>query len=145
MKPNENYPTPVYHRKPNKKRTPQNEQLDLGWSRGSMTDGRPYYAEYWNEFGIDAMSYYFSTQGLEAQDVDGLTALLEQEGLIRILRFVGQGGGTGATLSRDMDEAGQEMWLYTIPVADEDEIFVECLHPIHGYGRTGRKSGGDKS
>ena len=98
-----------------------------------MRDGRAFYAEYWNEFGLDVMTWFFSTQGLETLDAEQLGRLLEAEGLIRYPADSDQQCRPRLTSAKRPDEAGQEMWLVNVPFADEDDVWVECLSPIQGY------------
>ena len=129
-----NYPVPFYNRKPNTVRTQENEQLDFGWSTGTMSDGRSFYAEYWNEFGIDVVTYYFSTLGLENLNNQALIDMLVSEQLVRARVQAGEMREMKVTIAKKTDEAGREMWMVNVPFADEDEVWVDCLTPIYAYG-----------
>lgn len=135
MKQKMKFPVPSYNRTPNRTRTLENEQLDFGWSRGTLCDGRSYYAEYWNEFGLDMMTCYFSAIGLESMDVHELVKLLETESLIRVRKEASEKNGPNVTLAKHPDEAGQEMLIINVPISDEDDVWTECLNPVYGYGK----------
>lgn len=132
------YTVPAYELIPNTIRPSEMGQKNYGWSKGVMRSGRSYYGEFWNIDccpGFYVMIYYFSTQGLEDLDAQGLLDLLVVEELIRIRSFLNLGDKwhVDATAEKEMDEANNEMWVVAIPMESYDDVHVDCLHRIHRY------------
>lgn len=120
------YPRPYFPNfRPNLVKTEENEALDLGWSEGEFSDGRPYRLDFWCEDQISYLTYYFSTLGLKAQTSQEIRNFLVREGL------------TFATDQeyieghRFVDAAGNEMWTVTVVLGDENTTYVKevCRRP----------------
>ena len=104
---------------PNRRKTPENEALDIGWDEGVLRDGRPFRAECWAEDGVTHLTFFFSTHGLETASNTDLAALLLDADLIRFRgdrRYVAARPWT--------DAAGNDMWSVNVVVGDEDEMYV---------------------
>ena len=48
---------------PNDRKSPANPALDIGWSEGTLRDGRPWRAECWAEDGVTSLTFFLSTTG----------------------------------------------------------------------------------
>lgn len=70
---------------PNRIKTEENPQLDIGWNEGTLTDGRPYRVECWCEDQITSLTYFFSREGLPELTRESAADLLEREELLVFL------------------------------------------------------------
>lgn len=113
---------------PNSAKTAENDQLDIGWSTGILSDGRPFRAECWAQDQVTMLTLFFSTKGLEQATSEELLALLEVEGVIA---FTGaERYGTAAKL---VDAGNNEMWSMNIVVGADDQAFVRDNIELHPY------------
>ena len=67
---------------PNHIKTPENDQIDIGWNEGFMSDGRPYRIESWAQDQITCVTVFLSTEGLETYSNAQLVGLLEREHIV---------------------------------------------------------------
>lgn len=75
--------------------------------------------EYWAVDGTSILTFFFSREGIENLDDDGLRGLLEAEVLIR---FVGDKQYcSGLPLT---DDSENEMWSVNVVIGFEDEVFA---------------------
>ncbi len=56
--------------------------LDIGWTEGRLSDGRPYRAELWAQDQITVLTVFFSVLGLEDFDTAALSGLIETNGVV---------------------------------------------------------------
>jgi GTP diphosphokinase / guanosine-3',5'-bis(diphosphate) 3'-diphosphatase len=117
--------------RPNRARTDEDSQLDIGWDEGIFSDGRPYRAEAWAEDGATFLTFFFSTEGLEYCDEAALRALLEGEGVLAFIRSDAVHIGA----KRIIDDGGVEVWSATVVIGDEEGVFVEDRTNIKPYLR----------
>ena len=114
---------------PNLAKTPDNEDLDIGWCEGVLTDGRPYRMECWAADQITNVTVFMSTIGLEnctnAQFVD----LLERE---RVVSWRA-GARKSAGAAQIADAAGNPMWSINIVIGVDGEPAVADSVPIFPY------------
>ena len=47
-------------------KAPGDDTLDIGWAKGTLSDGRPYRAECWCQDQVTMLTIFFSTLGLQA-------------------------------------------------------------------------------
>ena len=67
---------------PNRAKTEDNDQLDIGWNEGVLSDGRPYRIELWAQDQITSATIFLSTEGLETYSNAQFAELLERERVI---------------------------------------------------------------
>lgn len=67
---------------PNHIKTPENDQIDIGWNEGFMSDGRPYRIECWAQDQITCVTVFMSTEGLETYSKAQFVELLEREHIV---------------------------------------------------------------
>jgi hypothetical protein len=59
------------------------DQLDLAWGEDTLSDGRPLYVEFWAQYGVSMLTYFFDIHGLENFTDADFGGLFEREGLIQ--------------------------------------------------------------
>ena len=107
-----------------------NETLDIGWSEGALSDGRPYCAECWAEDQLTLLTLFLSSLGMESYTDDMFRALLEAEGLVRFLtddRYV--------SAKRFMDAGGNDVWSVNIVIGDDETLFAKDNVHLNAYAR----------
>lgn len=126
------YPVPNRaNHKPNLDLTPEKDYLDVGWSGGVLSDGRPFRVEYWYWEEISILTYFMSTTGIENVGDGYFKELLVDEGL---LTFVSKDPVLKS--KKIKDAAGNEMWSINVAVGDQDELFITGDLPITRYLET---------
>jgi hypothetical protein len=96
----------------------ESEELDNGWVEGKFSDGRPYRAESWSWDHLSAITFFFSTPGVENVSDQGLADLLQRE---IPLQFRGE---KKVSAEKIMDFSGNEMWSVSLLVRDGEETLV---------------------
>jgi hypothetical protein len=125
------YPVPDRSdKRPRFTRTPEDDRLDIGWSEGILTDGRPYRTESWCQDQVMLLTVFFSALGLEAASNPDLADLLVRE---QLLRFTGAARHVAGV--RFVDPSGHELWAVNVVIGDEDDTFVEDRVPVWPYAR----------
>lgn len=61
---------------PNRVKTPDNDQIDIGWNEGFLSDGRPYRLECWAQDQFTCVTVFMSTEGLETYANEQLVEML---------------------------------------------------------------------
>lgn len=80
------YPAPNRaNHKPNLDLTPEKDYVDVGWSGGRLSDGRPFRVEYWYWEEVSILTYFMSTKGIEDATEGYFKGLLVDEGLLTFL------------------------------------------------------------
>jgi hypothetical protein len=126
--------TPEYPRpdrsdfKPNFRKTSENDVLDIGWSEGMLSDGRPYRFECWCQDQITLVTIFLSRIGLGDVDEEKIIKLLEQENLLRFpfpKRFVS---------ARSFEDAsGHELLSINVVIGDEEQSYAEGGPLLNSY------------
>lgn len=114
---------------PNKTKTADTPEIDIGWNEGFMSDGCPYRAECWAQDQITMLTFFFSTNGKEHWNDERIAELLVAEGLLNFLsdeKFVRAMPMT--------DDAGNDMWSVNIVVGDDDNTFANGPVGLRAYG-----------
>lgn len=129
------YPKPDRSdKKPNFKKTAENDSLDIGWHEGVLSDGRPFRLEAWCQDQVTFLTYFFSTIDLEEFTNDELAIWLSAgEGLFE---FTSTERSSSAMKWRDA--AGNEMWAFTVIVGADDETNIKDHKPLQKYDRSPR-------
>ena len=102
--------------------------LDIGWTEGILSDGRPYRAELWAQDQITVLTVFFSVLGLEDFDTAALSRLIETHGIVSF-------GSLSAPISASLfqDEKENMFWSVNIAVGDEESTFIKSSATIHSY------------
>jgi hypothetical protein len=104
-------------------------ELDKGWVEGEFSDGRPYRAELWFWDHLSAITFFFSTIGVENISDQGLADLLQGE---VPLQFE---GSKKISAEKMQDSSGNEMWAVSLLARDGDETLVTVglqFNPYNG-------------
>ncbi len=64
---------------PNHIKTPENDQIDIGWNEGFMSDGRPYRIGCWAQDQSTCVTVFMSAEGLETYSRAQFVELLEAD------------------------------------------------------------------
>jgi hypothetical protein len=115
---------------PNLTKTAENEDLDLGWTEGVLSDGRPYRAECWATGGLTLVTMFFATEGMETWDNADLADLLVRGGL-----FEAGDGGLQVEARPHTDASGNPMWSVNVVVGDEDGLMATDRLRFRPYHR----------
>ena len=111
------------------KLTPVDEitELDKGWVEGEFSDGRPYRAELWFWDHLSAITFFFSTMGVENISDQGLADLLQKEVPLQFK------GSKKISAEKIQDSSGHEMWSVSLLVRDGDETLLTLGIPFNSY------------
>ncbi len=118
---------------PNFTKTDENEVIDIGWSDGELSDGRPYRTECWAESHITMMTFFFSTAGLESRSERQLQELLASEGLVRFLS-----DEKHLCAKKITDAGGNDMWSVNVVIGTEEELLAKTHLHLRPYGPAAR-------
>lgn len=111
------YPAPDRSNyRPNRVKTAENDQLDIGWNEGTLTDGRPFRVECWCQDQITCLTYFLSREGLEELTREEAADMLEREELL-----VYKTDDREAYPVKMDDASGQPIWSINVVVGIEDE------------------------
>lgn len=114
---------------PNRVKTEENPQLDIGWAEGTLSDGRPFRVEAWCEDQVTSLTVFFSRVGLESLTREEAADLLEREGLVRYLTE-----RRSAYPVPIEDDAGNAMWSVNVVVGmDGDPPVAEDRLTLRAY------------
>ena len=125
------------------------DKHSIGWAKGKISDGRPYWAECWAQDGITMLTIYLSSDGLKLGDDHSLQDdlpesidlpekvivgdvkvakdFLEKERLIRFR------DNCFVTPCRFSDDNG-DFWSINIIVGNDDEVYCDSQFSIFPYG-----------
>lgn len=109
--------------------------LDIGWTEGRLTDGRPYRAELWAQDQVTVLTVFFSALGLEDFDTAALSSLIETHGVVSF-------GSLIAPISVSLFQDGKEntFWSVNIAVGDEESTFIKSSATIYSYVQSSSSS-----
>lgn len=105
---------------PNFRKTEENDTIDIGWTEGVMSDGRPYRAECWARDQMTCLTIMFSRRGFEGATEDTIVDLLEMEGIIRF-----KGPKRPIEVRPFEDAGGNDLLVADVVVGDEESLYVE--------------------
>lgn len=106
-----------------------NRSQDVSYGEGNFRDGRPFRVEMWFDQGYTYLTYFLPRVGVEAADPETLKGMLVAEGIIDFHddKFHRSShSGINLDVKEGSDDAGNEMWIMTVIVGDEDseETFI---------------------
>lgn len=123
------YPVPNRtNHKPNLSLSPDRDYLDVGFSTGVLSDGRPFRVEYWYWEEVSILTYFMSTADIENVTESYFKELLVDEGLLTFERKE-----PVVKAKKVRDASGNEMWSINVAVGDQDELFVSGELSIKRY------------
>lgn len=103
--------------------------IDIGWSDGAMSDGRPYIAEMWAQDQVSMLTLFFSSKGIEDSNGEQIRNLIVKEGLVAFR----SGAQTYCDSTAFIDCAGNALWSVNIVVGDEDNTYLTASPSIRRY------------
>lgn len=113
---------------PNFAKTGENPAVDVGWARGTLSDGRPFRAECWAEGGATYLTLFFSRAGLENATAEAVGVLLEGEGL---LSFTSERRPVSARPYTDA--SGNDLLTVTVVVGSEGDLLAKDSLDLRPY------------
>lgn len=122
--------------KPNFVKKDSNDQIDIGYTEGVFTDGRPYRTEFWAANQISYLTYYFSSADIESMTANDLKEYLISEHVIKFHDTEFQSSGyTGINIDakKKLDASGNELWEVTVIVGDEDGTYILDYNTLRKY------------
>ncbi len=114
---------------PNRSKTPENDQLDIGWNEGFMSDGRPYRIECWAQDQITCVTVFMSTEGLENCNNAQFVELLEREHIV----WWKDGARKSAHAMPLTDASGNPIWSVNVVIGVGDGEAVADSMEIRAY------------
>ncbi len=108
----------------------ENDAIDLGWSEGLLSDGRPYRAECWAENQITMLTFFFSTTGMENYSDAMFIEWLGKEGLIQFVIDDPHISAMPIT-----DAAGNDMWSINVVIGTEDGLQAKDSVNLRAYDK----------
>jgi hypothetical protein len=101
---------------------------DLGWAEGVLTDGRPYYLEWWQTEGSQLATVYFSTKDLAETPAERLCRLLVDAEIIALKQ-------ESLTVEAGIvqDSLGQQLVSVNVLLSDPLEQYAQVVVPTSEY------------
>lgn len=124
---------------PNLRKTPSNDQIDIGWNEGVFSDGRVYRVEAWAQDGITALSIFLPTAEIENFGNRQFIELFQREGLVSWL----PGVTPSAYALPRIDDSGNSIWQVSVTIGIEDEAVAEDSFRLLPYLRATASPAGD--
>lgn len=110
-------------------KTDDDEQLDVGWAIGTLSDGRPYRAELWAQDQLTCVTVFLPLAGLETASDAAVIRLLEEERVVWWL----SGSKKSAGLGQLTDARGQSLLSVNFVVGADGEPARLDTVPFHPY------------
>jgi hypothetical protein len=105
----------------------EDTELDIGWVESEFSDGRPYRAELWSWDHLSAITFFFSTIGVENISGQELADLLQKEVSLQFK------GSKKVSAEKIQDSSGNEMWSLSLLVRDGDETLLTLGVQFNAY------------
>jgi hypothetical protein len=102
--------------------------IDIGWTEGLMSDGRPFRMEFWADNEGSMLTVFFSASGCADLSESQMTALILAEGFVTFHEGAEQRIGNML-----IDPGGNAMWSANILVCDENQTFVASSLPLFAH------------
>jgi hypothetical protein len=109
----------------------ENPVIDLGWSEGLFSDGRPYRVECWAEYQVTMLTFFCSTAGMENYSDLMFQELLSKEKLVQFASANPHVSAMSFT-----DASGNEMWSVNVAIGIEDELHAIDSTNLQAYERS---------
>ena len=114
---------------PQFRKTVDNDQVDLAWTEGEMSDGRPFRLELWAQDQLTCATVFVPRSGLEHASSDSLLELLESEKIL-IWRLASD---RSASISPYRDAADAELWSINVVIGMDDSPARADTLPLVAY------------
>ena len=101
--------------------------LDIGFTKGAFSDGRPYKMECWCMEELIMATVYMDERYLTAWHRLDFALLLELEDVVKFM------DGPYLQAVRMQDDAGNGVWAVNIMLKDANGLHAEVLRPIQRY------------
>lgn len=103
--------------------------VDIGWSEGLMSDGRPFRIEMWAQDQVSMLTVFFSARDLSELGDEHMERLIVSEAFVTFRE------GASQYIKKQLieDAVGNTMWSVNIVVGDEDETYVANSLPIFAH------------
>lgn len=101
--------------------------LDIGFTKGTFSDGRPYRLECWCMEELIMVTVLLDERYLTAWNRLDFVLLLELED---VLQFK---DGPYLQAARIKDDAGRGIWAVNVMLKDADGLHAEIMRPIQRY------------
>ncbi len=125
--------------KPNFSKQDSNDQIDLGWGEGVFSDGRPYRIEFWAQYQLSMLTYFFSSIDMEKLSPAEIKKYLMDEHVVSFDDDAYNSAGyEGINMSSEkfIDKSGNQMWAVNILLGIEDgAIFIKECSNIRPYDK----------
>lgn len=118
--------------KVNRVKTEENDQIDIGWNEGVLSDGRPYRIELWAQDQITSVTVFLSTEGIETYSNQQFVELLEKEHIV----WWSPGATKSAYGLPLEDSSGNPMWSINVVIGADGGPSIADTVPILPYSRT---------
>lgn len=118
---------------PNLSKSAENDVLDIGWTEGFLTDGRPYRLELWAQDQITSVTVFLPAGGLETYSNEQFIELLERE---HIVWWVA-GARKSVYAVPITDAAGRPVWSINVVIGVDTDPPVANATAIHPYESSG--------
>lgn len=105
------------------------EEINIGYAEGILSDKRPYRLECWSTYGITIITIFISILGIETYDKTQILDYLEKEGLFK--RISGDETREVVTISND----NNKFYSVNINIALEDEYYAESNIPLTPFAK----------
>ncbi len=116
----------------NFEKSEENDAIDLGWSEGYLSDGRPYRAECWAQNQITMVTFFFSMIDMENYSDEMFVEWLEKE---EVIRFVID--NPHITTMPVTDAVGNNMWSVNVVIGTEYELQAKDSVSFNSYKKAG--------
>lgn len=113
--------------RPKLKMNEETGEMDIGWVEGEFSGGRPYRAELWSWTHLSAITFFFSSVGLENVSAQEIASFLEKE---LPLHFKGN-KKVGAKIVED--PSGNLIWSVSIVTYQNGEALVQHDISFNAY------------
>jgi hypothetical protein len=115
----------------NRVKTAENDQIDIGWNEGVLSDGRPYRIELWAQDQLTNVTVFLSTEGIETYSNEQFMKLLDRENIVSWYPAAWK----SAYALPLQDASGNPMWSINFVIGAEAETFAE-VGPMLPYNRS---------
>ena len=99
---------------------------NIGYHEGVLRDGRPYRLEMWSSNGIDNVTIFISTIGLEGKSEVDLVKYIADEGIVDIY-------DDRSSVSIITDEEDNEFYSINLIINNKDEEVNKLLVSLSDY------------
>ena len=104
---------------------PEDQDTDYGWSAGAIGN-RPWFAECWGRWGVEMLTVYLSSEGIEDLTADDLDRMMEENGIWRAV----SNEKYGPSLEKVTDRDSKEYYSISRTVRSGDKEKDRCMESM---------------